>query len=119
MDTVLWKAKVKQGQESLAREWIEFLQTNKEGGEETLKNEREHLEIYFINGENGAMYLYLFVLAEDLEYANKVASASENPLDAKHFEYMSAGLDEKDWIQIRPQLTLMFDFPFESEGQVC
>ncbi len=119
MDMVLWKAKVKSGQESLAREWIEFLRINKEEGEKTLKNEREYLEIYFISEENGAMYLYLFIFAEDLEYANKVASASENPLDTKHFEYMTACLNEEDLIQIRPELTLMSDLQVKSEDQVC
>ncbi len=113
MDTALWKAKVKTGKESLAREWVSFLKKNKEEGEKTLANEKEYLEIYFISEEKGVTYLYMFVMAEDLEYANKVASESKNPMDAKHFEYMSLCLDEKDWIRIDPELILRSNIQFQ------
>lgn len=106
MDMVLWRARIKSGKESLAREWIAFLEENKAPGNETLKNEKEHLELYFTNMENGAMYLYMFVLADDLEYAAKVASASGNPLDEKHFEYMTACVDMEDCAQMKPELAL-------------
>ncbi len=106
MDMVLWRARIKTGQEALAREWIAFLEANREAGNETLKNEGEHMELYFTNTENGAMYLYLFVLADDLEHASAVAQASGNPLDEKHFAYMAACVDERDYVQMKPALAL-------------
>lgn len=48
MDIMLWKARIKPGKEPLAKEWIDFLRANKEEGEKTLKNEKEHLEVYFM-----------------------------------------------------------------------
>ncbi|WP_369283134.1 DUF6176 family protein [Oscillibacter sp. GMB15532] len=106
MDAVLFKAKVKAGKEAVAREWIDFLTANKEQGEETLKNEREHLEVYFMNTENGISYIYMFVLADDFQYANQVAAKSENPLDKKHFEYMAECIDGESAVQIPPELIL-------------
>ena len=106
MDAVLLKAKVKAGKEAVAREWIDFLTANKEKGEETLKNEREHFEVYFMSKEDGISYVYMFVLADDLQYANQVAATSGNPLDKKHFEYMAACIDPESAIQIAPELIL-------------
>ena len=93
MDIVLWRMRIKDGKEERAQEWIAFLQEHQEEGNKTLKNEKEHLEIYFLNQENGAAYAYMFVLADDLDYAAKIAENSGNPLDAKHMEYMSVCVD--------------------------
>lgn len=106
MDAVLYKAKVKAGKEAVAREWIDFLTANKEQGETTLKNEREHLEVYFMSKEAGISYIYMFVLADNLEYANQVAAKSENPLDKKHFKYMAKCIDGESAVQIAPELIL-------------
>lgn len=54
MDIVLWRMRIKDGKEERAQEWIAFLQEHQEEGNKTLKNEKEHLEIYFFNQENGA-----------------------------------------------------------------
>lgn len=56
------------------------------------------------------VHVYLFVLAEDLGYASKVATTSGNPLDAKHFEYMTACVDMDDCVPLKPELALG-DFP--------
>jgi hypothetical protein len=106
MDMVLWRTRIKSGQEAVAREWIAFLKENLEAGNETLKNEGEHLELYFTNVENGAMYLYMFVLADDLARAAQVAQTSGNPLDQKHFTYMAACVDMADVVQMKPELAL-------------
>ena len=106
MDAVLLRAKVKEGKEAVAREWIAFLTANKEKGEETLKNEKEHLEVYFMSREDGISYVYMFVLADDLQYANQVAANSGNPLDKKHFEYIAECIDPESAIQIAPELIL-------------
>ena len=47
MDIVLWRMRIKDGKEERAQEWIAFLQEHQEEGNKTLKNEKEHLEIYF------------------------------------------------------------------------
>ena len=106
MDIVLWRARIKAGKEARAQEWLAFLKDNQDEGNKTLKNEREHLEIYFTNTENGTMYAYLFVLADDLEYAANVAQSSGNPLDAKHAAYMAECVDMEDCVQLRPALAL-------------
>ena len=49
MDSVLWRIRIKAGKEALALEWLDFLTANQEAGSQTLKNEKEHLEIYFTN----------------------------------------------------------------------
>ena len=102
MDIVLWRMRIKDGKEERAQEWIAFLQEHQEEGNKTLKNEKEHLEIYFFNQENGAAYAYMFVLA----YAAKIAENSGNPLDAKHMEYMSVCVDLEDCTQLSPVLAL-------------
>lgn len=104
MDIMLCKARVKPGKEGLAKEWIAFLLANQEEGEKTLKNEKEHLEIYFMQKEQEDTYLYFFVLAEDLEYASQVAQSSGSPLDAKHFEYMAACVDPENYSIMKPEL---------------
>ncbi len=106
LNAVLYKAKIKAGKEAVAREWIDFLTANKEKGEETLKNEREHLEVYFMSEESGISYIYMFVLADNLEYANQVAAQSGSPLDKKHFEYMAECIDAESAVQIAPELIL-------------
>ena len=106
MDIVLWRMRIKDGKEERAQEWIAFLQEHQEEGNKTLKNEKEHLEIYFFNQENGAAYAYMFVLADDLDYAAKIAENSGNPLDAKHMEYMSVCVDLEDCTQLSPVLVL-------------
>ena len=99
MDIVLWRMRIKDGKEEMAQEWIAFLQEHQEEG-------KEHLEIYFLNQENGAAYAYMFVLADDLDYAAKTAENSGNPLDAKHMEYMSVCVDLEDCTQLSPVLVL-------------
>lgn len=106
MDMALWRVRIKAGREELAREWLGFLRNHQEAGNETLKQEREHLELYFTNMEAGRLYAYMFVLADSLEYAAKVAQSSGNPLDAKHFEYMAACVDQEDCVQLKPELAL-------------
>ena len=106
MGTALWKIKIKSGKEDLALEWLSFLKENQEEGNQTLKNEKEYLEIYFVNRENGTMYIYSYVLADDLDNASKIALSSKNPLNQKHFEYMKACVDVEGCIQMQPELAL-------------
>ena len=115
MDIVLWRMRIKDGKEERAQEWIAFLQEHQEEGNKTLKNEKEHLEIYFFNQENGAAYAYMFVLADDLDYAAKIAENSGNPLDAKHMEYMSVCVDLEDCTQLSPVLALGYFSVFHSK----
>ena len=114
MDIVLWRIRIKAGKEALALEWLDFLTANQEAGSQTLKNEKEHLEIYFTNTENGAMYLYLFVLADDLAYASQIAASSENPLDAKHMAYMAACVEQEDCLPLSPSLAMGYFSVFAS-----
>lgn len=106
MEIVLWRVRIKAGKEALAREWLDFLTANRDEGNQTLKREREHLEVYFTNTEKGAMYAYMFVLADNLAYAAKMATEAGTPLDTKHFEYMGACVDMEDCVQLTPALAL-------------
>lgn len=56
--------------------------------------------------EAGISYVYMFVLADNLEYANQIAAKSGNPLDKKHFEYMAECIDGESAVQIAPELIL-------------
>lgn len=106
MDIALWRIKIKAGKEEIAREWISFLQEHQLEGNKTLKNEKEHLEIYFLDQDGEDTYVYMFVLADDLDYAARVAKNSGDPLDAKHIEYMSACVDPEDCTKLKPVLAL-------------
>lgn len=106
MDIALWRMKIKAGKENVAREWIDFLKANQDEGNKTLKNEKEHLEIYFASKEADAMYVYTFVLADDFAYAIEVAQNSGNPLDAKHMEYMKECVDLEGCSKLEPAVSL-------------
>lgn len=106
MEITLWKAKVKEGKEKFAKQWLEFLKENKEEGNKTLKEEKEYLEIYFTNLEDGIMYIYMFIIAENLQFAATVATESENELNKRHFEYMADCIDVEGSMQMTPKLVL-------------
>ncbi len=93
MDIKLYKLKVIKGKEETAKEWLAFLEANKDGGVETLKNELAYFEAYFSAIEDGIMYVYMFFAAKDVNYSNTIAGESKNELDIKHFEYMRSCLD--------------------------
>ena len=93
MDVQLYKLKVVNGKESIAEEWLAYLKANKEKAEKTLENEKVYFEAYFKEMTENQMYIYLFLMCEDHEFANKIAFNSSNELDKKHFEYMKACID--------------------------
>ena len=47
MDVQLYRLKVVKGKESIAEEWLAYLETNKEKAEKTLENEKVYFEAYF------------------------------------------------------------------------
>lgn len=106
MEMVLWRVHIKTGKETVAREWLDFLKAHQVEGNATLKNEREHLELYFVNQEKGGLYVYMFVLADDLAYASQVAQDSGDPLDAAHMRYMTECVDMEDCVQLRPEVAM-------------
>jgi hypothetical protein len=88
IDIKLYKLKVIAGEENTAKEWLDFLNRNREAGINTLQNEKIYLESYFSSIEGDTMYIYMYVAGENIDYANNVALKSENELDLKHFDYM-------------------------------
>jgi hypothetical protein len=94
IDIRMYKVKVINGKENIAKEWMDFLNKNKGEGIKTLQNEKVYLESYFLSIEGEAMYIYLYMAADNIDYANTVAQKSENKLDLKHFDYMKKCLDQ-------------------------
>jgi hypothetical protein len=90
----LYKVKVTDGKEDTAKEWLDFLNKNRNEGRETLQNEKVYLESYFLSKEGGATYVYLYMAADNIDYANNTALKSGNALDQKHFDYMKKCLDQ-------------------------
>ncbi len=93
MDVNLYRLEVIQGKESIAEEWLSFLNDNKEQSLKTLENEEVYFESYFKEIIDGRMIIYLFIMCKSLEFANQVAINSTNELDIKHFAYMKECID--------------------------
>ncbi|NEQ46679.1 MAG: hypothetical protein F6K00_25270 [Leptolyngbya sp. SIOISBB] len=93
MDVQLYRLEVVKGKESIAEEWLAYLEANKEKAEKTLENEKVYFEAYFKEVIENQMYIYLFLMCKDYEFANNTALNSSNELDKKHFEYMKACID--------------------------
>ena len=93
LDIKLYKFEVRKGKESVAEEWLDYLKSNRELGEELLKGERAYLEAYFKAVEEGTMYVYMFFSSDDVNFSNDHAMNHGSPLDKKHFEYMNECID--------------------------
>ena len=93
MDIKLYKLQVIKGKESVANEWLSFLDENRETGAKLLKKEKAYLEVYFSAVEQDIMYVYMFFAAHDVNFSNQTAGESNDPLDKKHFEYMRNCID--------------------------
>ncbi len=95
MDVQIYKLKVIQGKESIAEEWLTFLADNKREAEKILGSEKVYFEAYFKEIVNDQMYIYLLMMCEDHEFANKIALNSTHELDKKHFKYMGDCIDRE------------------------
>ena len=93
MDVQIYKLKVIKGKENIAEEWLAFLKTNKESAEKILEDEKVYFEAYFKESVDNQMFIYLFMMSEDHEFANNTAFNSSHELDKKHFEYIKACID--------------------------
>lgn len=95
MDVQIYRLKVIRGKESVAEEWLSFLEANKEAAKKLLANEKVYFEAYFKEIVDDQMYICLLMICEDHEYANSTALNSSNELDKKHFQYMGACIDKE------------------------
>lgn len=93
MDTLLYQFEVIKGKESVAEEWLNFLNENKEKGKNTLKNEKVYFESYFKEKTESGLKIYMVIVCEDIQKANETALNSGNEIDKKHFAYMKECLD--------------------------
>ena len=93
MDVQLYRLKVVKEKENIAEEWLAYLAANKEKAEKILESEKVYFEAYFKEVIENQMYIYLFLMCEDHEFANDTAFNSSNELDKKHFEYMKTCID--------------------------
>ena len=93
MEIKLYKLEVIRGKEDVAKEWLAFLNSNKEAGAKLLKGEKAYLEAYFESVENEVTYVYMFFAAHDVDFSNTTAGDSESELDKKHFAYMRECID--------------------------
>ncbi|WP_099203467.1 DUF6176 family protein [Miniphocaeibacter massiliensis] len=95
LDVKLYKMKIKEGKEDLARKWIQFIVDNKEEAQLTLEAENTYLESYFLNVEDGNMFIYLFMASDDTEYANMIAGNSKDDIHLKFFDYSNKCVDRE------------------------
>ena len=96
MDVQLYRLRVIKGKEAIAEEWLAFLKANKEGAEKLLENEKVYFEAYFKETTENQMFIYLFMMSKDHEFANNTAFSSSHELDKKHFEYIKACIDRSE-----------------------
>ena len=66
-----------QGRKGISRSEIAAFFTDNQDGQQDAQNGREHLVVYRVNTENGAMYACIFA-AGALEYAAQRQSLAEN-----------------------------------------
>ena len=95
MNSTLYRLEVIKGKEGIAEEWLSFLKANKEKAMITLEKEKVYFETYFKEVIEDQMYIYLFIMCENLDFANSTAFESTNELDIKHFEYMKLCINLK------------------------
>ena len=97
MDVVLYKMPIKKGQESVADEWLDFLQAapNNEICE-ALVSEKAYYEVYFKNVENETLYIYLVFSSANVAQSNEIAFNSSRTIDKKHFDYMKRCVDREN-----------------------
>lgn len=93
MEVVLYKMPILEGKEDIAKEWLDFLESNKEVASEMLIKEKAYYEAYFLAVENNTTYVYMTFASDNVEFANQTAWNSENELDKKHFAYMKSCID--------------------------
>lgn len=93
LDIKLYKIKILDGKEEIAKEWLNYLKENSEEATKTLINEKVYLETYFISKEQDSMFVYLFLAANDIDNANEIARQSTNPIDIQHIDYMKSCVD--------------------------
>ncbi len=87
LDIKLYKAQIISGKEDVAREWLAFLDARKEESKRLLENEKVYLEAYFPAMEGDTMFIYMLLVAKDIDATNATARESTDPFDLKHFEY--------------------------------
>ena len=93
MDVQIYRLKVIRGKEGVAEEWLAFLKANTETAKKMLENEKVYFEAYFRENVGDQMYIYLFMMSKDHEFANNTAFNSSHELDKKHFEYLKECID--------------------------
>ncbi len=72
MDVNLYRLEVIQGKESIAEEWLTFLQDNKEQALKTLENEEVYFESYFKEIIDDKMFIYVFIMCKNVLTYKKV-----------------------------------------------
>ncbi|MCG8479085.1 MAG: DUF6176 family protein [Spirochaetales bacterium] len=94
MDVVLYKMPIVGGQETVAEEWMSFLQATPEDViHDMLTSEKAYYEAYFENVEQGTLYIYLVFSSENVDESNDIAFHSNHSVDQKHFDYMKRCVD--------------------------
>ena len=70
------------------REWARTINGRREEAVATLRNERVQLESVFLEEAADGNFLIYYMRGVDLTASQKVAGASEHPIDAYHRNFM-------------------------------
>lgn len=103
-EAVLYKLPVQIGKENIAKEWLQFLDSNKESASNILIREKGLYEVYFLDQEKEQTFIFMFFSSEDIDFSNQTALESNNEIDLKHFEYMRACIEFND-VVVMPAVT--------------
>jgi hypothetical protein len=87
MQIVAHVIELKPGSADRVEEWATHVRAHREQAEETLRAEGVAVESWFSFSLGGKDYLLSYMRAESMEEAQRVAAASQNPIDAYHQQF--------------------------------
>jgi hypothetical protein len=90
METSCVRVRIRQGSLDAVREWARTINGRREEAVATLRNELVQIESVFLEAAADGNFLIYYMRGLDLTASQKVAGASEHPIDAYHQNFMRA-----------------------------
>lgn len=88
METRCVRVRIKPGSLGAVREWARTINERREEAVATLRNELVQVESVFLEAAADGDFLIYYMRGVDLSASQKVAGASEHPIDAYHQHFM-------------------------------
>ena len=90
METRCVRVRIRQGSLDAVHEWARTINGRREEAVATLRNELVRIESVFLETAADGNFLIYYMRGIDLSTSQKVARASEHPIDAYHQNFMRA-----------------------------